>query len=38
MMQLRPALKAIPAYIPGKPIEELERELGIVGALSLIHI
>jgi histidinol-phosphate aminotransferase len=28
-------LKAIPAYIPGKPIEELERELGIVGAIKL---
>jgi histidinol-phosphate aminotransferase len=29
------ALKALPAYIPGKPIEELERELGIKGAIKL---
>ncbi len=28
-------LHSLPAYIPGKPIEELERELGITGAVKL---
>ncbi len=35
MIKFSPTLKAIPAYIPGKPIEELERELGIAGAIKL---
>jgi len=26
---------AIPAYVPGKPVEELERERGICGSIKL---
>jgi histidinol-phosphate aminotransferase len=26
---------AIPAYVPGKPVEELERERGVIGAIKL---
>lgn len=28
-------IQAIPAYVPGKPVEELERERGICGAVKL---
>jgi histidinol-phosphate aminotransferase len=28
-------LKDIPEYVPGKPVEELERELGITGAVKM---
>jgi len=35
MIKMSPTLKSLPAYIPGKPIEELERELGITGAVKL---
>ncbi|MBI5838290.1 MAG: histidinol-phosphate transaminase [Candidatus Eisenbacteria bacterium] len=31
---IRPGIRAIQPYTPGKPIEELERELGIEGALK----
>jgi histidinol-phosphate aminotransferase len=30
-----PSLANLPAYVPGKPIEDLERELGISGAIKL---
>jgi histidinol-phosphate aminotransferase len=32
---IRPAVLKIPAYVPGKPIEEVERELGIQGAVKM---
>ncbi len=32
---IRPAVLRLPTYVPGKPIEELERELGIVGAIKM---
>jgi len=32
---IRPEIRALQAYVPGKPIEELERELGIAGAAKL---
>ncbi|MEK7702486.1 MAG: histidinol-phosphate transaminase [Nitrospirota bacterium] len=35
MMKLNKTLMALPAYVPGKPIETLEREMGIVGAIKL---
>ena len=35
MIKFSPTLRALKAYIPGKPIEELERELGITGAIKL---
>ncbi len=35
MIKISPTLKAIPAYKPGKPVEELERDLGITGAIKL---
>ena len=28
-------IKAITPYVPGKPVEELERELGISGSIKL---
>ncbi|MEK7703081.1 MAG: histidinol-phosphate transaminase [Nitrospirota bacterium] len=34
-MKLNIALTKLPAYVPGKPIETLEREMGIVGAIKL---
>lgn len=33
--RLRTEIEAIPAYVPGKPIEELERELGITTAIKM---
>jgi histidinol-phosphate aminotransferase len=35
MIKLNKALSALPAYVPGKPVETLEREMGIVGAIKL---
>lgn len=35
MLQPRPALEKIKPYEPGKPVEEVERELGIKDALKL---
>jgi len=32
---VKECIKRIAAYKPGKPIEELERELGITGAIKL---
>jgi histidinol-phosphate aminotransferase len=32
---IRPAVLSIPEYVPGKPIEEVERELGIRGAIKM---
>jgi len=32
---IRPAVLGLPTYVPGKPIEELERELGISGAIKM---
>ena len=32
---VRPELRTLQPYIPGKPVEELERELGIKGAIKL---
>ena len=32
---IRPAVLKLPTYVPGKPIEELERELGIGGAIKM---
>jgi len=32
---IRPEIRSLQPYIPGKPIEELERELGIAGAVKL---
>jgi histidinol-phosphate aminotransferase len=32
---IRPVVLKMPAYVPGKPIEELERELGIHGAIKM---
>ena len=31
----RPGILDLVAYVPGKPIQELERELGIAGAIKL---
>lgn len=32
---IRSAVRAMPTYIPGKPIEEVERELGVRGAIKM---
>lgn len=32
---IRPAVLSLPDYVPGKPIEEVERELGISGAIKM---
>ncbi|HKQ19603.1 MAG TPA: histidinol-phosphate transaminase [Candidatus Eisenbacteria bacterium] len=32
---IRPEIQRLSPYVPGKPIEELERELGITGAIKL---
>jgi histidinol-phosphate aminotransferase len=32
---IRPAVLGLPPYVPGKPIEEVERELGISGAIKM---
>jgi histidinol-phosphate aminotransferase len=32
---IRPAVLRMPTYVPGKPIEEVERELGISGAIKM---
>ncbi len=32
---VRPELRTLQPYVPGKPVEELERELGIKGAIKL---
>jgi len=32
---VRPAVLGLPPYVPGKPIEEVERELGIKGAIKM---
>ncbi len=32
---IRPAVLGLPPYVPGKPIEEVERELGIKGAVKM---
>ena len=32
---VNPSVKAIKPYEPGKPLKELERELGIAGAIKL---
>jgi histidinol-phosphate aminotransferase len=32
---IRPSIEKIPAYIPGKPTEEVERELGITGVVKM---
>ena len=32
---IRPEIQRLTPYVPGKPIEELERELGIAGAINL---
>jgi len=32
---IRPEVRSLTPYVPGKPIEELERELGIAGAIKL---
>ncbi len=32
---LRPHLKSLAPYLPGKPIEEVERELGLAGVIKL---
>lgn len=32
---VRPEIQRLMAYVPGRPIEELERELGITGAIKL---
>jgi histidinol-phosphate aminotransferase len=33
--QVPPYIEALAPYVPGKPIEELERELGITGAIKM---
>jgi histidinol-phosphate aminotransferase len=35
MDTIRPAIRTLTPYVPGKPIEELERELGISGVVKL---
>ena len=32
---VRPEIRSLEPYVPGKPVEELERELGIAGAVKL---
>ncbi len=36
-MQLNPFLKTLPVYLPGRPIEEVEREFGLVAG-SIIKV
>src|SRR5690606_31616197 len=33
--RVKPWIRDLSPYVPGKPIEELERELGITGAVKL---
>jgi len=33
--RVRPEIRSLMPYVPGKPVEELERELGIAGAVKL---
>ncbi len=33
--RVKPHIKSLAPYVPGKPIEELERELGIRGSIKL---
>jgi len=35
MDSVRPDIRSLTPYVPGKPVEELERELGITGAIKL---
>ena len=35
MDPIRPEIRSLTPYVPGKPVEELERELGIAGAVKL---
>lgn len=35
MMPLRPAVKAMKPYVPGKPVEDVQRELGILDLIKL---
>lgn len=35
MDPIRPEIRSLTPYVPGKPVEELERELGITGAVKL---
>jgi histidinol-phosphate aminotransferase len=35
MDTVRPEIRSLTPYVPGKPVEELERELGISGAVKL---
>lgn len=35
MLPLRPAVKAMKPYVPGKPVEEVQRELGITDLVKL---
>ncbi len=35
MIQAPEHIKNIKPYVPGKPIEELEREIGIIGSMKL---
>ncbi|NTW66977.1 MAG: histidinol-phosphate transaminase, partial [Nitrospirae bacterium] len=35
MIPVSENIKTISPYVPGKPIEELERELGISGSIKL---
>lgn len=35
MDPVRPEIRSLTPYVPGKPIEELERELGVSGAIKL---
>ncbi len=35
MIKISPDISQIKAYVPGKPIEELERELGLSGSIKL---
>ena len=32
---IRPSIEKMPPYVPGKPIEEVERELGITGVVKM---
>jgi histidinol-phosphate aminotransferase len=33
--RVKPYIRSLAPYVPGKPIEELERELGITGSIKL---
>ena len=35
MDPIRPEIRSLTPYVPGKPVEELERQLGITGAIKL---